>query len=100
MQLLDEVNDGGYAFDLEPNILQELIAPPSFISKITDKVIGPGNSITNVLPEGSLSNIYWRRANAKYAKSEIYFDLHEYIYATIDRNGLLTTSEVHGEVLV
>jgi AP-3 complex subunit mu len=97
-QLLDEIGDGGAPFTTEPNILKEMITPPSFLGKVTDKLTGGGQSVTTVLPDGLLTNVYWRRANAKYANNEIYLDIIEHIHTTIDRNGLTLSSEVAGEV--
>lgn len=97
-QLLDEIGDGGMPFTTEPNILKEMIAPPSFMGKVADKITGSGQSVSAVLPDGLLTNVYWRRANAKYANNDIYLDIIEHIHITIDRNGLTLASEVAGEV--
>jgi AP-3 complex subunit mu len=100
LQLLDEVNDGGIVFNMEPNILREMITPPSLFSMLQDKVMGPGQNVASVLPGGSLTNVYWRRANARYTTNEIYFDLIESINAVVDRNGAMVSSEVVGEAQV
>lgn len=97
-QLLDEIGDGGSPFTTEPNILKEMIAPPSFFNKVTDKLVGTGQSVSAVLPDGLLTNVYWRRANAKYAVNEVYLDIIEHVHITIDRNGMTLSSEVAGEV--
>jgi len=97
-QLLDEIGDGGAPFTTEPNILKEMIAPPTFIGKVADKLTGGGQSVSAVLPDGLLTNVYWRRANAKYANNEIYLDIVEHVHTTIDRNGLTLSSEVAGEI--
>lgn len=99
-QLLDEVNDGGLPFTMEPNILRELIAPPSLMTMLQNTVMGPGQNVAAILPSGSLTNVYWRRANARYTTNEIYFDLVETVHCVVDRNGMMAQSEVHGEALV
>lgn len=97
-QLLDEIGDGGAPFTTEPNILKEMITPPTFIGKVADKITGGGQSVSAVLPDGLLTNVYWRRANAKYANNEIYLDIIEHVHITIDKNGLTLSSEVAGEI--
>lgn len=97
-QLLDEIGDGGSPFTTELNILQEMIAPPTFLGKVADKITGGGASVSSVLPDGLLTNVYWRRANARYANNDIYLDIIEHVHTTIDRNGLTLSSEVAGEV--
>jgi AP-3 complex subunit mu len=99
-QLLDEVNDGGIPFTVEPNILRELISPPSLMTMLQNTVMGPGQNVAAILPSGSLTNVYWRRANARYTTNEIYFDLVETVHCVVDRNGMLAQSEVHGEAQV
>ena len=99
-QLLDEIGDGGNPFTTELNILQEMIAPPTFLGKVADKITGSGTSVAAVLPDGLLTNVYWRRANAKYANNSIHLDIIEHVHTTIDRNGLTLASEVAGELQV
>lgn len=38
MQLLEEMNDAGHPFNLEPNILEEMVSIPSLLSQTTDLV--------------------------------------------------------------
>lgn len=97
-QLLDEIGDGGAPFTTEPNVLKEMIVPPSFFGKVSDKITGGGQSVSTVIPDGLLTNVYWRRANAKYASNEIYLDIVEFVHTTIDKNGLTLSSEVAGEL--
>lgn len=99
-QLLDEINDGGLPFTMEPNILRELISPPSLMTMLQNTVMGPGQNVAAILPSGTLTNVYWRRANARYTTNEIYFDLVETVHCVVDRNGMMAQSEVHGEAQV
>jgi len=99
-QLLDEMNDGGYPFNLEPNILQEMISIPSILNKTQNLVMGPGSTMSSILPDGSLSAIPWRRQGVKYTTNEIYLDIIDEIDAIIESNGALTTCKINGYVSV
>jgi len=99
-QLLDEMNDGGVPFTLEPNILQDMIAPPTIINQTSNMVLGPGNTIKDSLPDGILTQIPWRRAKVKYTTNEIYIDIIDEIDGIIESNGALTTSRIAGRVQV
>jgi len=99
-QLLDEMNDGGVPFTLEPNILQDMIEPPTIINQTTNMVLGPGNTIKDALPEGILTQIPWRRAKVKYATNEIYIDIVDEIDGIIESNGALTTCRITGRVMI
>jgi len=99
-QLLDEMNDGGVPFTLEPNILQDMIAPPTIINQTQNMVLGPGSTIKDSLPDGTLTQIPWRRAKVKYATNEIYIDIIDEIDGIIESNGALTTSRISGRVML
>lgn len=99
--------DNGIPFTTEPNILREMIAPPNIISNVIYGVTGinhnthlspsiiviiilfffnKGNSAVNeVLPDGSLTNIPWRKMGVKYTNNEIFFDIVEEIDCIIDK---------------
>eukprot|EP01097_Dermamoeba_algensis_P006632 TRINITY_DN4134_c0_g1_i1.p1 TRINITY_DN4134_c0_g1~~TRINITY_DN4134_c0_g1_i1.p1 ORF type:complete len:415 (-),score=71.07 TRINITY_DN4134_c0_g1_i1:253-1497(-) len=96
-QLLDEVMDGGFPFTTEPNILMEMINPTDFIKRITSTISG-SSSIAAQLPNGSLSNIPWRKQGVKYTANEIYFDIYEDINCIIDPNGMQVMNEVSGYI--
>jgi AP-3 complex subunit mu len=97
LKLLEEMNDAGFPFNLEPNILEELVSIPSFMSQTTDmvnliifcylcfQVMGPGGGISNLLPNGSLTQIPWRRQNVSKTTNEIYIDFIEEIDAIVER---------------
>jgi len=99
-QLLDEMNDGGMPFTLEPNILQDMIEPPTIINQTTNMVLGPGNTIKETLPDGTLSQVPWRRANVKHATNEIYIDIIDEIDGIMESNGALTTCRITGKVMI
>jgi len=83
-QLLDEMLDNGVPFSTEPNVLREMIAPPSMINKVLYGVTG-NSSVNEMLPDGSLTNIPWRKMGVKYTNNEIFFDITEEIDCIIDR---------------
>lgn len=95
-QLLDEMLDNGVPFTTEPNILREMISPPSLMNMVNNWT---GNSSLNAqLPGESMSTVPWRRIGLKYTNNEIFFDIIEEIDCIIDSNGLVVNSEVHGEI--
>uniref|UniRef100_A0A6B2L5F7 MHD domain-containing protein n=1 Tax=Arcella intermedia TaxID=1963864 RepID=A0A6B2L5F7_9EUKA len=99
-QLLEEMNDGGHPFNLEPNILTDMIEVPNLINQTAGMVLGPGNTIKSSLPDSTLSRVPWRKANVKYTTNEIYIDIIDEIDAIIESNGSMTTSRISGSVVV
>lgn len=97
-QLLEEMLDNGVPFTTEPNILKEMLAPPNILTSVLHGVTG-NSSVAEVLPDGSLTNIPWRKLGVKYTNNEIFFDITEEMDCIIDGNGLVVNSEVHGEIL-
>ncbi|KAI3384298.1 hypothetical protein SNEBB_005057 [Seison nebaliae] len=96
-EILDEVLDNGYPLATESSILKELIKPPNLIRYVVNSVIGQTN-VSDQLPEGQLSAIPWRRTGIKYSNNEAYFDLIEEVDITIDGNGRIVTSQIHGYI--
>jgi len=94
------MNDGGFPFNLEPNILQDMIAVPNIINQTAGMVLGPGNTIKSTLPDGTLTRVPWRRSDVKYTTNEIYIDIVDEIDAIIESNGSMTTSRISGAILV
>eukprot|EP01038_Epipyxis_sp_PR26KG_P007925 gene7925-10758_t len=94
-QLLEEMMDYGYPLTTEPNALKAMIKPTSVISRITSAAMG-GSNVSDVLPDGTISNMPWRKTGVKYSQNEIYLDIIEEIDAIIDRNGMIIISEVSG----
>lgn len=97
-QLLEEMMDYGYPLTTEPNALKAMIKPPNLISRITAAATGQSN-ISDILPDGTISNMPWRKTGVKYAQNEIYLDIIEEIDAIVDKNGMLISSEVSGMIV-
>lgn len=96
-QLLEEMMDYGYPLTTEPNALKAMIKPPSVMQRLTTNVIG-GSSVSDVLPDGTISNMPWRKTGVKYTQNEIYMDIIEEIDAIVDKNGTIISSEVSGVI--
>jgi AP-3 complex subunit mu len=94
-QLLEEMLDNGYPLTTEPNALKAMVAPPSTANRLAAMVSGKSR-VSNTLPEGTLSNIPWRKSGVKYTQNEIYFDIIEEIDAIIDNTGQMISCEVSG----
>jgi len=88
--------DYGYALTTEPNALKAMIEPPTVMSMITQFSTGK-STISDVLPDGTLSNTPWRTLGLKYSQNEIYLDIIEEIDATVDCSGSMV-SEVSGSI--
>ncbi|MED6193120.1 AP-3 complex subunit mu [Stylosanthes scabra] len=99
-ELLDEMIDNGFPLTTEPNILQDMIAPPNIVSKVLSVVTGSSSNVSDTLPGATASAVPWRTADAKYAQNEVYVDLVEQMDATINRDGALMKCEVYGQVKV
>ncbi|KAI9114238.1 hypothetical protein K1719_014888 [Acacia pycnantha] len=99
-ELLDEMIDNGFPLTTEPNILQEMIAPPNIVSKMLSVVTGNSSNVSDILPGATASRVPWRTADAKYANNEVYVDLVEEMDAIISRDGVLVKCEINGEVQV
>jgi hypothetical protein len=52
--------------------------------------MGPGNSVSSILPSGSLSQVPWRRQGVKKAANEIYIDINEEIDGIIEAYRLVS----------
>eukprot|EP01129_Flabellula_baltica_P003435 TRINITY_DN13199_c0_g1_i1.p1 TRINITY_DN13199_c0_g1~~TRINITY_DN13199_c0_g1_i1.p1 ORF type:complete len:413 (+),score=105.52 TRINITY_DN13199_c0_g1_i1:16-1254(+) len=98
-QLLDEMNDGGIPFNLELNILEEMIAVPSILQKGKSIVMGSDN-ISSILPNGTLSQTPWRRKGVKYTANEIYLDIIEEIDAIVEPTGNVIAPRVAGKLRI
>eukprot|EP01032_Pedospumella_encystans_P015960 gene15960-18227_t len=96
-QLLEEMMDFGYPLTTEPNALKSMIQPPTTISRITKATLG-GSNVSDILPDGTISNMPWRKTDVSYSQNEIYLDIIEEIDAIVDKSGLIITSEVSGVI--
>lgn len=95
-QILEEMLDSGFPLMVEPNILKELIKPPSWI-KALDNLTG-NKAMKEVLPTGQLSHTSWRRQDVKHNNNEIFVDLIECLDVIMDKNGSLITAEIRGKI--
>jgi AP-3 complex subunit mu len=89
--------DFGYPLTTEPNALKSMIQPPTAISRLANVTLG-GSNVSDILPDGTISNMPWRKTDVSYSQNEIYLDIIEEIDAIVDRNGLIVTSEVSGVI--
>ncbi|KDO26036.1 hypothetical protein SPRG_08689 [Saprolegnia parasitica CBS 223.65] len=94
-QLLEEMIDNGYPLTTEPNALKSMVAPPTTVNRIAAIVSGRSR-VSDMLPDGAISNIPWRKAGVKYTQNEIYFDIVEEIDAIVDTHGQMISCEVNG----
>lgn len=90
--------DYGYPFTTEPNVLKEMIPPPSVLSRLTTVATGK-SFLSEELPDGTLSNMPWRKTGVKYSQNEIYLDIIEEIDGVFDRNGQIISLEVTGVIM-
>ena len=70
--------DSGLPFTTEPNILKEVVPPPTLINWPKTNRKGPE------LPDEINSSVTWRRP-VKYANNEIFFDIIEEVDAIMDQ---------------
>jgi AP-3 complex subunit mu len=98
-QLLEEMMDYGYPLTTEPNALKAMITPPTVISRITSATIGGVSNVSDILPDGTISNMPWRKTGVKYSQNEIYLDIIEEIDAIVDKSGAIISSEVSGIIV-
>ena len=96
-QLLEEMMDYGYPLTTEPNALKELIKPASVITRLQSATVGT-SLVSDELPDGTISNMPWRKTGVKYNQNEIYLDIIEEIDAIVDRHGITVAAEVNGQI--
>jgi len=96
-QLLEEMLDFGYPLTTEQNALESLIPPPSMFNRLASVATGK-SSMSEVLPDGTVSSMPWRKMGVKYAQNEIYVDIVEEIDSIVDDRGMLVSSEVGGVI--
>merc|ERR1711871_85512 len=97
-QLLDEMMDNGFPLTTEPNILKSMILPPTTLGKMAKSISMGSSNVVADLPDGTLSNVPWRKGGVKYSTNEIYFDVIEEIDCIIDANGSTVSCEVLGTI--
>jgi AP-3 complex subunit mu len=96
-QLLEEMMDYGYPLTTEPNALKAMIQPPSMLGRITNAATGK-STISDSLPDGTISNMPWRQTGVRYSQNEFYLDIVEEIDAVMDRNGHMVSVDVSGSI--
>ena len=89
--------DNGYPLTTEPNALKAMIKPPTVTGRLATALTGQ-SGVSDVLPDGTISSMPWRKAGVKYAQNEIYLDVIEEVDAIVDRAGQIVSSEVSGIV--
>lgn len=100
-QLLEEMVDYGWPLTTEPNVLKAMIRPPTMMGKLQQVVTGSQSTmVANALPNGTISNMPWRKSGVHYQNNEIYIDIIEEIDAIVDSNGRVISSEIGGSVQV
>jgi len=99
-QLLEEMMDNGYPLTTEPNALKAMIRPPSVMGMLTAVATGRSTGVSDMLPDGTISSMPWRKSGVKYSQNEIYLDIVEEMDAIIDHSGQVVSSEVSGIIHV
>jgi len=87
--------DNGFPFTTEPNILMEMIPRMGTIGKLTGQ-----SSVSEQISDGLTSQTPWRKAGVRYATNEVYFDIVEEMDCQIESNGIASSCEISGEILV
>mmetsp|Transcript_32509 Transcript_32509/g.103661 ORF Transcript_32509/g.103661 Transcript_32509/m.103661 type:complete len:460 (-) Transcript_32509:297-1676(-) len=96
-QLLEEMVDYGLPLTTEPNALKAMISPPSLVGRLQRAATGK-SSVSDVLPDGTISSMPWRKAGVTYAQNDIYLDIVEEVDSIVDRNGQVVSSEATGSI--
>ncbi|KAI9203109.1 adaptor complex AP-3 domain-containing protein [Polychytrium aggregatum] len=96
-ELLDELLDYGSPYITEPNILKELVPPPSLLNTVINAV-AIGTAFGTKQPVGTISNVPWRSSGIKYITNEVFFDINEVVDCILDRNSNVVTGQIHGEI--
>jgi len=96
VQVLEEMLDNGFPLATEPNILKEMIRPPTWTAMF-DSVTG-AKGVRERLPTGTVSNTQWRRAGVKYSNNECFVDIDEMMDCIVDSNGSVVFSEIRGAI--
>jgi AP-3 complex subunit mu len=92
-QLLEEMMDNGYPLTTEPNALKAMVSPPTVMGRMVAAATGR-SGVSEVLPDGTISAMPWRKAGVRYNQNEIYLDIIEEVDAIVAVNGQVVSSEV------
>jgi len=96
VQVMEEMLDNGFPLATEPNVLKEMIRPPTWMSSF-DSLTG-NKGVRDKLPTGTISNTQWRRAGVKYSSNECFVDVEEHIDFIVDKHGSTIFSEIRGKI--
>ena len=99
-QLLDEMVDCGIPVNTHPGGLKVLVPPPNLINRAQSMVFGHQGVPASDQDPLKLLPLPWRSNNIKYASNEIYLDVIESIDATLDSEGRVLNSAIHGTIEV
>tara|TARA_B110000977_G_scaffold176526_1_gene232311 strand:+ start:27120 stop:28553 length:1434 start_codon:yes stop_codon:yes gene_type:complete len=99
-QLLDEMLDSGIPVNTHPGGLKVLVPPPNLLNRAQSVVFGHQGVLVSDQDPLKLLPLPWRSNNIKYASNEIYLDIIESIDATLDSEGRVLHSAIHGVIEV
>lgn len=99
-QLLDEMLDSGIPVNTHPGGLKVLVPPPNLLNRAQSVVFGHQGVLVSDQDPLKLLPLPWRSNNIKYASNEIYLDIIESIDATLDSEGRVLHSAIHGAIEV
>lgn len=97
-ELLDEMLDNGHPLTMEPNVLKEIVPPPSMLSRVMDTFSGEPGPPKLAIANSAHSLLPWRRAGVRHQQNEIFVDVVETVDATLSANGQLVRALVRGEL--
>ena len=78
--------DNGFPLTTEPNILREMITPPSIVSKVFSVVTGNSSNVNSTLPGASSTFVPWRPAKVEHSSNEVYVEL-------VEEDGFVVTAD-------
>ncbi|GHJ86856.1 hypothetical protein NliqN6_3258 [Naganishia liquefaciens] len=94
--LIEEMLDEGQPMTTEPNMLKDIVLPPTLVRKLLTAA-GVSGALTQTTAP-LITPIPWRRPNVRYSNNEIYFDIEESMDAIVDRRGKVLSSQVWGQI--
>eukprot|EP00051_Salpingoeca_urceolata_P009566 m.115944 g.115944 ORF g.115944 m.115944 type:complete len:415 (+) comp16361_c0_seq1:491-1735(+) len=92
-RVLEEMLDNGFPLATEPNVLMEMIKPPSWSDAVSLR-----KKVRDTLPTGQLTATMWRRSGVKYSNNEVFVDILEHVDAIVDRQGTTVAAEIQGVI--
>lgn len=98
-QLLEEMIDNGEPLITEPSLLKDIIPPPTILSKVMSSVQIPTNLLTGKPNTLVPSKIPWRKEGIRYSGNEIFVDLLEELFITLESNDRLSNGYIKGKIM-